>query len=101
MFTLQLQCPKCGFHTPTDGPDMEDDFVLYSQQINVDWTICTSLDCKQFFQRRTENGIPINKCRICGGDNIVVNQGDFTDLKCPVCGHDNLEIDTDTIGSYF
>jgi hypothetical protein len=101
MFTLQLKCPECGFHTPTEGPDKNSDWVLYSQQTNVDWTICTCLDCRQFFQRKTVDDIPINKCRICGGDNIVVCQGDLKDLKCPVCGCGNLEIDPDTIGSYF
>ena len=101
MFTLQLQCSKCGFHTPTEESNKNPDWVLYSQQTNVDWTICTSLDCKQFFQRRTNNDKTLNKCRICGGDNIIVNQGDFKDLKCPVCGCENLEIDPGTMDSYY
>lgn len=105
MFTLQLECPKCGYHTYVGQPGAFSELdELFNDPDNSDFTVCTCHECKTFFNRKidkAQNNEPIDMCRFCGSENITIHGKDDIIMVCPVCGYHPLEFDSSTIISYF
>lgn len=101
MYTYQLQCYECGYHTPVspDGIDLTSE--LYGDEWHSNWdAICTCHECKTLFHRLVVAGKTEDRCRFCGSENITIHDEEHP-MVCPVCGQDTLQPDYTTVSHYF
>lgn len=92
---FQGTCPRCGYKTiPKDTlgyMHRYDEGIAADDGMFESMFVCSCNHCHELFQRKYDNGKPIDKCVFCGSNDIIVHlperigMGNLKAAPCPIC----------------